>query len=138
MLAALATVPAEHGRLAEMLRFSPRDVARHLDWPVIRAEWPGLATLVFLLCFTSFAIVLTLGGGRATLEVAIYEALRIDIDFGRAAWLGLIQVAVCLALALTLQRLALRQPVGQTSRIDIVAVDEAGNESAPATIFVTP
>jgi chitodextrinase len=29
-------------------------------------------------------------------------------------------------------------PVGQTSRIDIVAVDEAGNESAPATIFVTP
>jgi hypothetical protein len=29
-------------------------------------------------------------------------------------------------------------PVGQTSRIDIVAVDEAGNASAPATIFVTP
>ena len=29
-------------------------------------------------------------------------------------------------------------PVGQTSRIDVVAVDEAGNESAPATIFVTP
>jgi Fibronectin type III domain len=29
-------------------------------------------------------------------------------------------------------------PVGQTSRIDVVAVDEAGNESAPATVFVTP
>jgi hypothetical protein len=29
-------------------------------------------------------------------------------------------------------------PVGQTSRIDVVAVDERGNESAPATIFVTP
>ena len=29
-------------------------------------------------------------------------------------------------------------PVGQTSRIDVVAVDEAGNESPPATIFVTP
>jgi chitinase len=29
-------------------------------------------------------------------------------------------------------------PVGQTSRIDIVAVDDAGNESAPATISVTP
>lgn len=29
-------------------------------------------------------------------------------------------------------------PVGQTSRIDVVAVDEAGNRSAPATIFVTP
>jgi hypothetical protein len=29
-------------------------------------------------------------------------------------------------------------PVGQTSRIDVVAVDEAGNQSAPATVFVTP
>jgi hypothetical protein len=29
-------------------------------------------------------------------------------------------------------------PVGQTSRIDVVAVDEAGNQSAPATIVVTP
>jgi chitodextrinase len=29
-------------------------------------------------------------------------------------------------------------PIGQTSRIDIVAVDEAGNLSPPATIFVTP
>ena len=34
-----------------------------------------LALLIFLLCFTSFAIVLSLGGGpgAATLEVAIYE-----------------------------------------------------------------
>jgi hypothetical protein len=35
-------------------------------------------------------------------------------------------------------RAILYVPVGQTSRIDVVAVDEAGNESAPATIFVTP
>jgi hypothetical protein len=35
-------------------------------------------------------------------------------------------------------RTILYVPVGQTSRIDVVAVDEAGNASAPATIFVTP
>lgn len=35
-------------------------------------------------------------------------------------------------------RTILYVPVGQTSRIDVVAVDEAGNESPPATIFVTP
>jgi hypothetical protein len=35
-------------------------------------------------------------------------------------------------------RAILYVPVGQTSRIDVVAVDEAGNESDPATIFVTP
>ena len=117
MLDALAAVPAEHGRLAEMLRFAPLDVARHLDLPVIRAEWPGLATLIFLLCFTSFAIVLTLGGGRATLEVAIYEALKADLDFNRAAWLGLLQVAICLVLALSLQRLVRRAPAGATARL---------------------
>jgi thiamine transport system permease protein len=100
-----------------MLGFGPLDVARHLDGPVIRAEWPGLATLVFLLCFTSFAIVLTLGGGRATLEVAIYEALRVDLDFGRAAWLGLVQIAICLVLALGLQCLVGRAPVAHTVRL---------------------
>ena len=35
-------------------------------------------------------------------------------------------------------RTILYVPVGKTSRIDVVAVDEADNESAPATIFVTP
>ena len=55
---------------------------------------------MFLLCFKSFAIVLALGGGpsRATLEVAIYEALKIDLDFSRAAWLALLQLAICLSM----------------------------------------
>ena len=36
--------------------------------------------MIFLLCFTSFAVVLALGGGpdAATLEVAIFEALRFE------------------------------------------------------------
>jgi hypothetical protein len=35
-------------------------------------------------------------------------------------------------------RTILYVPVGRTSRIDVVAVDEAGNQSAAATVFVTP
>jgi hypothetical protein len=35
-------------------------------------------------------------------------------------------------------RTILYVPVGRTSQIDVVAVDEAGNASPPATIFVTP
>ena len=51
--------------------------------------------LVFLLCMTSFAVALTLGGGprATTLELAIYQAVRFDFDLGRAAWLALIQFA---------------------------------------------
>jgi thiamine transport system permease protein len=98
LLDALGLVPAEHWRLASAFGFTPAQVFRHLDWPVLRAELPGLAGLVFLLCFKSFAIVLALGGGpsRSTLEVAIFEALKVDLDFGRAAWLALIQLASAL------------------------------------------
>ncbi|HZB62364.1 MAG TPA: ABC transporter permease subunit, partial [Microvirga sp.] len=127
LLDVLGLVPAEHWRLASAFGFTPAQVFRHLDWPVLRAELPGLAGLVFLLCFKSFAIVLALGGGpsRSTLEVAIFEALKVDLDFGRAAWLALIQLAICLALMLTLNWAFTRPPVGHTVRALIRRPDAA-------------
>jgi thiamine transport system permease protein len=123
----LNLVPAEQWRLAMALGFTPGQIFRHLDWPVLRAEMPGLAGLVFLLCFKSFAIVLALGGGpsRATLEVAIYEALKIDLDFGRAAWLSLIQLAICLSLTGLLNWAFTRPPGTQTVRSVIRRPDAA-------------
>ena len=97
-------VPAEQWRLAAALGFTPcTDIpASRLAGSASGAA--GLASLVFLLCFKSFAIVLALGGGpaRATLEVAIYEALKIELDFTRAAWLALIQLAICLSITIVL------------------------------------
>ncbi len=112
LLGALSATPAEHGRLGQMLRFSSRDCFRHLDWPVIRREWPGLATFIFLLCFTSFAVVLSLGGGpaNATLEVAIYQALRLEVDFERAASIALFQIVLGLAIVLAFGLLGARLP----------------------------
>ncbi len=51
---------------------------------------PGLVLIVFLLCATSFTLVLTLGGGPSatTLEVAIYQALKLDFDPPRAVALA--------------------------------------------------
>ena len=118
-------IPAEHWRLAAAFRFSPLQIFRHLDGPVLRAELPSLAGLIFLLCFTSFAIVLSLGGGpaRATLEVAIYEALKIDLDFGRAAWLAFLQVAICMSLAALLHWAVERVPLGSTLRAQVTRPD---------------
>lgn len=95
-LRALEAQPPESWRLASHLGLTPTATFRCLDAPVLARETPALATLVFLLCFTSFAVVLALGGGpdRATLEVAIYEALRLDADFGRAALLSALQLAI--------------------------------------------
>ena len=43
-----------------------------------------------MLCFTSFTIVMALGGGpqATTLEVAIYQALRFDFDLAAAGQLA--------------------------------------------------
>jgi thiamine transport system permease protein len=148
LLEALGQVPAEHWRLATAFGFTPAQIFRHLDWPVMRAELPGMAGLVFLLCFKSFAIVLALGGGpgRATLEVAIFEALKIDLDFARAAWIALLQLAICLTLTLLLNWSFARAPAGQTIRAPVARID-AGNRRLKivdaivlilGTLFIAP
>ncbi len=109
-LAAITAVPGEHWRLARQLGMGPAAILRLIDWPVLRREAPALAALIFLLCFTSFAVVLMLGGGprAATLEVAIYESVRFDVDFARAGLLALLQVLICLGFALPVLWLARR------------------------------
>lgn len=103
---AIDSVPDGKWRLAAQLGFGGREVWRFVEWPAIRRVLPGAAGLVFLLCFTSFALVLMLGGGPAasTLEVAIYEAARLDFDLGRAAALSLLQLAICALVLLALAR----------------------------------
>ena len=91
-------IPAERFRLAASLGFGPADVARHLERPMLRAVLPGVCLAVFLVCLTSFTVALALGGGpdATTVELAIYQAFRFDVDLGRAAMLGLVQIALCL------------------------------------------
>ncbi|MBW9114272.1 thiamine/thiamine pyrophosphate ABC transporter permease ThiP [Rhizobium cauense] len=106
MLAALERVPAEYWLMANGLGMRSRSVFRFIEWPVLRSAIPGVAGLIFMLCATSFTLVLTLGGGPAatTIEVAIYQALRFDFDPGRAVALSLLQIVLtavilaCLAL----------------------------------------
>jgi len=91
-------IPSERVRLATALGFGGADMRRHFERPLLRAVLPGAALLIFLLCTTSFAVALILGGGPSstTVELAIYQAFRFDFDLGRAALLGLVQVAICL------------------------------------------
>ncbi len=94
-------IPAERFRLAASLGFGPSEVARHLERPMLRAVLPGAGLVIFVICLTSFAVVLTLGGGPAatTVELAIYQAVRFDFDLGRAAMLALVQLGLCAVAA---------------------------------------
>ena len=86
-------IPVEHFRLSAQLGMSPNDVFRRLEIPMLRSILPGAFLLVFLLCVTSFAVALTLGGGpkATTIELAIYQAFRFDFDLGSAALLAALQ-----------------------------------------------
>jgi len=97
LLQALESAPSSQRRVASQLGLGSFWLWRSLEWPSIRPVLPVIVALVFTLCFTSFAIVMTLGGGPATstIEVAIYQALRFEFDAGRAALLALIQLLIC-------------------------------------------
>ncbi|WP_299618639.1 thiamine/thiamine pyrophosphate ABC transporter permease [Pelagibius sp.] len=109
LLQALESVPPESWRVASQYGLRSRDIFRLIEWPAMRGVLPGVAGLVFMLCFTSFAVVLTLGGGprATTLEVAVYQALRFDFDLGRAVALALVQLLLCGGIVLALLRLSL-------------------------------
>lgn len=145
-LEVLDTLPADQWRLASQLGMGPAASFRIIEWPAMRAAFPGIAGLVFMLCITSFTIVLTLGGGPAatTLEVAIYQALRFDFDPARAVTFTLLQIALTLVVMLVLSRLGANSaidvslPVAQRKFVVIRPVEAAFNSAliVVALVFV--
>jgi len=94
---------------AAVLGASPRRVLLLVTLPLLLPAVGAAALLIFIFCFTSFGVIVILGGPRvATLEVEIYlqtaQLLRLDI----AATLALIQGLCALLLSLAYTRLAQR------------------------------
>ncbi|MEL6241770.1 MAG: thiamine/thiamine pyrophosphate ABC transporter permease ThiP [Pseudomonadota bacterium] len=96
ILQAWQAVPAERYRLAAQLAIDGWAFFRIIEWPLLQRAVPGAFALIFVLCLTSFAVALTLGGGprATTVELAIYQAFRFDFDLGRAAFLSLLQLGL--------------------------------------------
>jgi len=96
LLHALESIPKEKYKLAKSLNFTTFQRFRYIEFPAIKSTLLSIASTIFLLCFSSFAIVLILGGSPSynTLEVAIYEAVKLDFDIGMALKLALIQLSI--------------------------------------------
>ncbi len=100
----LQAAPLEAYRLAAQLGLGALATFREVEWPQIKAILPSLSAIIFLLCAASFVVVLTLGGASSTtLEVAIFQSLRMDFDPPRALALSLLQIAVCGAFVILAQ-----------------------------------
>jgi thiamine transport system permease protein len=133
LLVRLDAVPQEYWRLAASLGFPPRSVFRLIEWPYMRTVLPGVFALIFMLCVTSFTVVLTLGGGpqATTLEVAIYQALRFDFDPVLAARLAGLQILLCALLLIGLQGMTMGFVGGARLRASTIRPD-SGDKTGKA------
>ena len=84
---------------AQMLGASPRRAFWTITLPLLRPAIAAAAVLVFIFTFTSFGVVLILGGPRfATLEVEIYRQARDLFNLPVAAALSLVQIVFTFVL----------------------------------------
>ena len=117
LLQSWSAIPAERFRLTDSLGAKPRVSFYLIEWPMLRNALPGAFVLIFLLCLSSFAVALALGGGPrgTTIELAIYQAFRFDFNLGKAASLALIQFSICGVVAF----FALLMPLPKTDGIGL-------------------
>ncbi len=102
LLHAFEAIPLEKYKVAKSLGFSVMRRFWIVEFPALKATMLGVGATIFLLCFGSFAIVLVLGGSPQynTLEVAIYEAVRLEFDIPKALELSLLQLTLSSAFVL--------------------------------------
>lgn len=88
---------------------------REVTFPRLRPAVAAAASIVFLFSFTSFGVVLILGGPRrSTIETEIYRLAVTRTDLGGAAVLALVQLAAVLALVALSTALERRRPATTT------------------------
>ncbi|MYJ48560.1 MAG: iron ABC transporter permease [Acidimicrobiales bacterium] len=119
---------------AAVLGATPVRAFRYVTWPLLRPAVAASAAVTFLFSFTSFGVILTLGGpARATVETEIYRYAITRLDFSTAAALALCQlVAVAALVALAgvaeRRRAVARRAPGRTAprpRRGVIAVNAA-------------
>jgi thiamine transport system permease protein len=97
------------GQAAQVLGANPWQALWRVTLPLLLPAITAAALLVFLFCFTSFGVILILGGPQfATLEVEIYHQTVGLFDLPTAATLSLLQLACTLAMTVVYTRLTAR------------------------------
>jgi thiamine transport system permease protein len=92
---------------AKTLGASSWQVFRQITLPLLMPAILAASLLVFLFDFTSFGVVLILGGpGFSTLEVEIYTQATAFFNLPLAAVLSIIQIGITLTLSLVYSRLS--------------------------------
>lgn len=95
---------------AQVLGATPWQAFRLVTWPSLRPAVAAAVSIVFLFSFTSFGVVLVLGGpARATLETEIWRHAVSRGDLGTASAVALIQLMAIVATLVAVNRLQRRK-----------------------------
>ena len=99
---------------ARVLGASRLEVFRRVVLPRLAPSIAAASAIVFLFSFTSFGVVLVLGGpARATIETEIYRYAVTRIDLATAAALAVVQLAAVVALVVVSNALERRRAVAE-------------------------
>ncbi|MDR2394795.1 MAG: iron ABC transporter permease [Treponema sp.] len=92
----LSRIKKAYAPVAASLGATPLKTTLTVLFPLTLPSLMAAALMVFLYSFTSFAVVLVLGGGPAatTLAVEIYRYARISLDFHTAGILALLETSI--------------------------------------------
>ncbi len=134
---------------ASVLGASGLRLFRTVTLPLLMPSITAAALLVFLFCFTSFGVVLILGGLRfATLEVEIYRQAVSLFNLRVAAFLSLVQMAITFSIMSVYTRLQARtsipldmRPRQTTARRPITPADRlivAGSAAFMLLVLLAP
>jgi len=102
-------LPADLAEAAQMLGASPARAFWRVTVPLLTPAIFAAGVLVFIFSFTSFGVILILGGARfATIEVEIYRQAANLFNLPVAATLSVVQIGVTFALMTVYPRLQSR------------------------------
>ena len=92
-------IPIEHHRVARGLNLNAWARFKIIELPMLVSRVPAATAIIFVICLSSFAVALLLGGGprATTVELAIYQAFRFDFDIAKAGQLALVQTGFAAA-----------------------------------------
>ncbi|MGD8621653.1 MAG: iron ABC transporter permease, partial [Anaerolineales bacterium] len=137
------------GDAARILGANRWQVLRKITLPLLSPAVAAAALLVFLFNFTSFGVILVLGGPRfSTLEVEIYYQTISLFDLPTAATLALLQLLCTLVLTVVYTRLSTglsrplemraREVTQQPPRRRVEKIAVAINVLLLVTLLITP
>ena len=94
----LNSIPSKYYEISGSLNIKFLGNLVRLELPYIKQNFLSVFSIIFSLCFLSFAIVMALGGGpmHSTIEVAIYQYALFELNFNKAILLSFLQIFICL------------------------------------------